>query len=291
MINLIDLSLYNDINNWNQVASNVSGVLLKTSQNDYIDPTFRDKYSHARTVNLPIGLWHFYHPTVNSTIQINTFMNVYNSLPIKHRPMLDCEAIDYWYDNNGVPTHIQIYPPSKAIYTQWLRTYLQTIEARTGIIPAIYTAKYFWETWVERSDEWKHYPLWIANYYVSHPSLPVDWTNYILWQTGQTTIPGISKPVDNDLFGGTQEELRLFLDGTNIPTPPPQTVNYLNGKLLGSVNIRANHYTFSPIVRTDPVGTIEKIVDIWCPSEMWGKMPDGNWIALKYNEVELVKIQ
>jgi lysozyme len=290
MIDLIDISRWNDINDWNLVKNSVSGILIKTSQNTWEDFTFKDKYYNARSVNLPIGLWHFYQPDVSPQGQITAYLNIYNYLPAKHRPMLDCEEISY-YNPDG--SKVLIEPPSKVKYTQWIKQWLESIETATGIIPMVYTRKSFWDQWVDGSD-WSHYPLWVANYGVTKPILPNAWKEWVFWQTGQFNCPGIPNPVDHDFYDGTPEEVRLFLDGVSGSSViPPVSENYLNARVISvnGVNVRTGHGTNYPIVRTEVFGAELKIVDVYAPTTDWGQFLDGNWVALKYQGTEIVKIQ
>jgi GH25 family lysozyme M1 (1,4-beta-N-acetylmuramidase) len=289
MIDLIDISNWNEINDWDLVANSVSGVLMKTSQNTWEDFSFRNNYKNARSKNLPIGLWHFYQPNVSYVNQVKAYLNIYNSLPIKHRPMLDCEEINYYYDDNGTSVHVEIYPPSKSEYTKWIRGFLQEVENSTGLVPMIYTRKSFWDQWIERSNEWNHYPLWVANYGATKPALPLDWTDWFFWQTGQFNCPGISKPVDHDVYRGTPEEVRLFLDGVDSIEIVP---NWLKGKVISvnGVNVRKEPNTNNTPVTALPYGTEVRIVNISAPKETWGQLENGYWVALKYNGTELVKL-
>lgn len=72
----------------------------------------------------------------------------------------------------------------------------------SGHEPIVYTGPYFWNTaWaysVSRTTRGKvPYRLWIANYGVSSPSIPMGWTEYTVWQYSESgSVAGISGNVD-----------------------------------------------------------------------------------------------
>lgn len=86
--------------------------------------------------------------------------------------------------------------------------------AEEGHDPIIYTGPSFWNNaWAYSVARTKSpmvkYRLWIANYGVQSPSIPMGWTKHFIWQYSQTgSVSGIAGNVDLDesdtiLSGGT----------------------------------------------------------------------------------------
>ena len=86
-----------------------------------------------------------------------------------------------------------------------LTTWLQDVRAATGVMPAIVTDKAFWDSEFPSGSGLSSagYPLWIAQYSGSSPTLPAEWSTWTFWQYSATgSVPGISGPTDLDRFNG-----------------------------------------------------------------------------------------
>lgn len=96
-----------------------------------------------------------------------------------------------------------------------LRTFLETVEHAVGVRPILYTGPSFWST--HMNDGFGEYPLWIAQYGVSTPTVPPGWTDWQLWQyRGDADLPDVSPVVDLDRLRAGVEIGRLL-----IPVAPP----------------------------------------------------------------------
>jgi GH25 family lysozyme M1 (1,4-beta-N-acetylmuramidase) len=118
-------------------------------------------------------------------------------------------------------------------------SWLQRVETATGKLPIVYTFIGFWETLGETSA-FKKYPLWVANYKVSCPSIPDTWGSaYRFWQYSESgSVPGISGDVDMNLWNGSKEELVAFASGG---APPKGT----SSAAVAWARTAPNTYTFS----------------------------------------------
>jgi murein DD-endopeptidase MepM/ murein hydrolase activator NlpD len=236
-----DISFYNAITSWATFKANTDMVILRTSQKDWEDRSFRSHWAGARSVAMRIGLYHFMHPDFDGHIQAHFFAQLYKSLGVKIRFVaLDCEAVDYWDRTDPQnPVHVQIYPTSKEEYTFWIMQWLSSTEQDLGIIPLIYTSQGFWDYYVIRSNtkfmyngveyttpDWSRHPLWVANYDVLVPNLPKDWKTWIMWQNTANLIAGASGNIDHNYVNGTVADLDIFLGET-----PPPPVDYSKVKL------------------------------------------------------------
>lgn len=85
----------------------------------------------------------------------------------------------------------------------------------------IYTDPGFWNGL--GADNFGDYPLWVADYPPSGvytPTLPAGWTTWDFWQyyggppsgsTDYVQVPGITTPVDLDVFNGSAEALAQWV--------------------------------------------------------------------------------
>jgi lysozyme len=92
-----------------------------------------------------------------------------------------------------------------------MRTWLAAIEGQTGRTPIIYTSS---GTYPVNMTAFAAYPLWVANYGASCPSMPVGWSTWRFWQYSSTgSVNGIANSADLDEFNGTLAELMAFGGG------------------------------------------------------------------------------
>jgi lysozyme len=87
--------------------------------------------------------------------------------------------------------------------TTWVRVWLKRVRARLGVKPLIYTNASSWgATGDTREFAKARYPLWVAEWGVSKPTVPAgNWAGrgHSVWQyTSSGTVPGISGRVDLD---------------------------------------------------------------------------------------------
>jgi GH25 family lysozyme M1 (1,4-beta-N-acetylmuramidase) len=88
----------------------------------------------------------------------------------------------------------------------WIRVFVKRVRKRLGRKPLIYTNATSWSaTGNTREFAKARYPLWVAEWGVSHPTVPAsNWAGrgYSVWQyTSSGSVPGISGRVDMDRLG------------------------------------------------------------------------------------------
>jgi GH25 family lysozyme M1 (1,4-beta-N-acetylmuramidase) len=88
----------------------------------------------------------------------------------------------------------------------WIRVFVKRVNRRLGRKPIIYTNATSWSA-TGNTVEFARakYPLWVAHWSVSRPSVPaMNWAGrgYSVWQyTNSGSVPGISGRVDMDRLG------------------------------------------------------------------------------------------
>ena len=169
-------------------------VYIKSSEGDtYIDPDFERNYREARKARLKIG---FYHYVTARTVEAarneaRHFAEVIQGKRYQGRPVMDFESF-------GSLSKEQINEISLA--------FLQEVREATGKPVAVYSdANNAKNTFDVRLSV---YPLWIAQYGISHPEMQNHWRQWIGWQyTDRGRVRGISGTVDRNLF---TEEMLVF---------------------------------------------------------------------------------
>ncbi|HTJ41596.1 MAG TPA: GH25 family lysozyme [Kofleriaceae bacterium] len=206
----VDVSSYQGSSiNWNSVksAGRVFGFAKASEGTGYTDASFPHNWSGMRSAGVLRGAYHFFRPSIDPTAQADHFVDVINAnggikdgdLP----PVADVEVSD----NVGAATVISR-----------LHTFLNRVQARTGRVPMIYTANFFWGSYLGNPD-FTQYPLWVANYGPSCPYLPNAWSDWKFWQyTDAASVSGIPGGVDGDEFNGTLSDLQAWAGGGGSPS-------------------------------------------------------------------------
>jgi len=63
------------------------------------------------------------------------------------------------------------------------------------------------------------YPLWIADYATQVDSVPLPWkkAGWTIWQHSQKgTVQGVVGEVDQNVFNGTLDDLKLFIADSHV---------------------------------------------------------------------------
>ncbi|MDV7999690.1 glycoside hydrolase family 25 protein [Rhodococcus sp. IEGM 1408] len=163
----------------------------------------------ARAAGMAVGSYHKARPAMDPAMQAHTFADRLQSVGGPQLPpVLDIET-----DEGRSPEEL----------IGWTRVFLDTLRHRTGRTPIVYTYRYFWIDRMGNTPQFAEYPLWLAEYGVSEPTLPVigGWSEWLLWQRADNgAVPGFSDAVDLNVFAGTRENLGAWL-GPVAPEPAP----------------------------------------------------------------------
>lgn len=235
----IDIASYQHPNDaaidWRQVAaSGQSFVVVKATEAGYVNPWFARDISGAHAAGMVVGGYAFARPAYDAGAQADAFAQTIGRLPAPALPpVLDLE------DTGGL---------SVGALQNWTRTFVQRVQAVTGIAPMIYTGPYFWSTAMGGTREFNQYPLWEAHYTgASAPQQVGGWPTYTLWQYSSTgSVPGIASAVDQNRFLGTRADLEAVgrpasAAGPGQPSSVGAPANVTAGAKLGSPS---GQYTF-----------------------------------------------
>ncbi len=197
----VDVSYYQGKINWTKVkASGIDFGIARTSDGTtFKDPRFEENWAGMKAAGVVRGVYQFFRPGQSADAQADLMISMLDKvgglkdgdLP----PTLDVEVTD------GV---------AGATVIAKMKTWLTKVEAATGVKPMVYTAPGWWAQFGAPSGLAK-YPLWVANWGVSCPSVANSWDHWTFWQTSATgQVPGISGDVDTDRFDGSLADLLAF---------------------------------------------------------------------------------
>jgi lysozyme len=176
------------------IASGVQYVYLKAWENT-IDSSFKSRWESMRNHKVIRGAYDFFHPGKDPIKQADGFLSTMDSLLPDDLPC----ALD-WEVTDGASNATQ-----HANALKWL----EYIEAKTRKTPVIYTSSAF-TTLDSRFDR---FSIWIANYGVTCPHLPVGRTRWDFWQSKGDSgrVPGMRGACDMDVFNGDLDALKAFV--------------------------------------------------------------------------------
>lgn len=199
-----DVSKYQADFDWN--AAGVSfGYARISDGTTYVDSWFDANWKKMKDAGVLRGAYQYFRPGQSATAQANMVVQKVGKLGAGDLPaVIDVEATD---------------GQSAATIASKVQTWLDIVEQGTGKRPVIYTGPYFWQDKVG-STAFGKYPLWIAHYGASCPSIPAGWSKWTFWQycDGQTQYCSNGKGWDRDVFNGTKAELAAFAGGTAAPS-------------------------------------------------------------------------
>jgi lysozyme len=195
----IDVSVYQGTIRWGSVrAAGVAfGVARISDGITAIDSQFAANWKSMKAAGIVRGSYQYFRASEDPIAQANLALSSLNGagglladdLPV----VVDIETADN-----------QAYARVRAQMTIWLGT----IARATGRAPIIYTNP---ATSPVIGSGFADYPLWVANWYASCPTMPDGWSMWSLWQYASTgVVAGISARVDLDEFDGTLGDLLSF---------------------------------------------------------------------------------
>ncbi len=178
---------------WGSVADAgyVFTFIKATDGQTYVDPMFAQNWQEAGAAGLLRGAYHFFRAEDDPEVQATWFWQTVGApgeLPL----VVDVE------ETMGQPASVVVAN---------LTAFLASLQQLTGKPPMIYTDPGFWNGL--GTSAFGGYPLWVANYGVSQPTLPTGWALWDFWQHSQTgQVAGIEGPVDLDVFSGPSSALQ-----------------------------------------------------------------------------------
>jgi len=195
----LDVSYYQGTVDWQKVkASGRSFAFVRVSDGTkYIDNKFDTNWKGTKAAGLLRGAYQFFRPAQSAEAQATIMINAIGQLGAGDLPaVIDVETAD---------------GQSSSTITKKIQTWVDMVEAATGKRPIIYAASGFWNT-LSGTSQFVDYPLWVANYGASCPSMPKTWSNWKFWQySDRGKVPGITTGgVDVNVWNGTLADLEAW---------------------------------------------------------------------------------
>ena len=193
----VDVSHHQVDVDWCAVAAEgIDFAFVKATEGaTHVDTRFCDNWDETDDAGLARGAYHFFRADVDARRQFDLFRTRVQLAPGDLTPVVDVETTD---------------GASEAELVEGLRTWLYLAEIHYGIRPVVYTNQKFY--YRHLAGHFDDYPLWIARYGTTAPSVSTAATVSI-WQYGSRgRVAGIDGDVDLNVFtGGVDDFARLRL--------------------------------------------------------------------------------
>ncbi|HXR11637.1 MAG TPA: GH25 family lysozyme, partial [Gaiellaceae bacterium] len=200
----VDVSHYQGLINWTQVASNsFRFTFAKATEGlTLVDATYPVNRAGAEGMGLRFGAYHFGRPggssaagiAANAIAQADHFVDIAQPQAGELPPVLDLEVTGSL---------------SPANLTAWAAAWLNEVKARTGVSGFIYASPDFWKNELSNTASFAlgGYRLWVAHWTTNaSPSVPAgNWggLGWTFWQyTDCAKVPGFMDCVDGDRYVG-----------------------------------------------------------------------------------------
>ncbi|MFF2675124.1 GH25 family lysozyme, partial [Arthrobacter koreensis] len=198
---------------WNMGAR--FAYVKATEGTSYKNPYYSQQYNGSANVGMIRGAYHFALPVVGTAAEeANFFVNnggSWRSDGATLPPLLDIEYNPYPSMGNTC------YNLTTTQMVNWIRAFSDTVRARTGRVPMIYTTTDWWRTCTGNSPAFSDHPLHIAAYGTTTPgTMPASWSTYSIWQYSSTG-PFVG---DSNVFNGSSVALNALARGQAHPLAP-----------------------------------------------------------------------
>ena len=204
----IDISKWQGTINWAKVkAAGVQFAFIRLSDGaNTRDAKFDSNWASTKSAGIIRGAYQFFRPAQSVTAQADMMIAAIGTHQLGDLPpVIDVE------DDGGL---------APATVASRVRTWVDRVQAALGVMPIVYTGKYFWRDEVGSPASFAPSSLWIAQYTSLCPDIPAPWAKWTFWQyTESGTIDGIAGPVDTNRFNGSLAQLQDFVGAQPRPLP------------------------------------------------------------------------
>lgn len=198
---ILDISFYQapSLIDYDLLAQNVSGVILRFCYGTYKDIYVERHYAELSARGVPLGGYHY----IIGSQPMDAQANAFNTATAGKELKLWC-----WIDVEDTRTGTRLYRQNVLDYA--------ALQPDMGI----YTSKGAWNA-IMGGIYLNDRKLWVAHYTSNpYPLMPTGWTSWWLWQfTSTNRMPGYAGNLDTNRFYGDDADFAEWVG--EIPEPDP----------------------------------------------------------------------
>ena len=183
-----DVSFWQGKMNWDCARqSGIEFAFIKaTDGTGGVDPEFKTNWYATKILGLPRGAYHFFRTNLDPIQQAKLFVDTiwklgaeWGELPL----VVDVE------DKGTVAARVAGFfatAPVGMTVEQKVKTFMDYVSTHTNGEPVMIYSSPSYITTYFKNPMWSQYPLWIANYVRTAPSVPAPWVPGLekYWQIG-----------------------------------------------------------------------------------------------------------
>ena len=268
---IIDISFYQrpDAINYDLLAEQVSGVILRAAYSIWKDTTFDRHYAEFTARGVPCGAYHYIIGSQSMQAQADAFNAAVGSKDMR----LGC-----WIDVEDT--------------REGTRLSRQNVLEYAALQPdmGIYTSKGAWAA-IMGGIYLNDRKLWVAHYTTNaYPLMPTGWDNWWLWQfTSSGRLAGYAGNLDTNRFNGDDADFAEWAGDLPIPEPEPKLFdakvvttppNRLKTRYTPNGNVRPEadwlqSQAIVPVYETPSTGWWRVAPEAWS-SATWMERVDDN---------------
>ena len=274
---IVDLSFWQppDKINYDVLATEISGAILRGAYGVYKDVHFETHYYELHKRNVPLGSYHYIVGNKIGKDQAVIFNNVVYGKELK---------LGLWDDVEDRRNITHLYAPI-------VNEYHYNIEMLTGKTVGIYTGQYAWfEIMGTQSYKYSDRPLWMSWQSTTPIQMPIGskWTTWLFHQYSFSgEFAGVPGDVDKNNFNGTEEQYHKYFNLNEIiPPTTPEPIGeepMIQLKVISDVRIRTEPHTgyAAKVIRMRKTGENVNVIDIKVngAGSVWAKDNEG-WSAI-----------
>lgn len=203
----MDVSGYQGNVNWAGAWANGGkfAYVKATEGTSYTNPYFAQQYNGSYNVGMIRGSYHFGLPNASSgAAQADYFIAHGGGWSADGKTLPGTLDIEY------NPYGATCYGLSAASMVNWIASFSNQYNARTGRYPTIYTSTSWWTQCTGNSGAFAvNNALWIARYSTGVGALPAGWGVQTFWQFADSGV----FPGDQDRFNGALDRVQAYARG------------------------------------------------------------------------------
>jgi len=203
----VDVSHWQGTMDWDVAKSKgVQFAIIKAAEGTtWRDDQFKRNVAECKRVGIPWGAYHYFYPTLNAIAQANNFIDAMMGF---------APDLGIWGDFEQPATGMDVAGLAHGFMDEIKKYY-----------PAgIYTSPGYARYTMNGAAWMKEFPLWLANYDVAAPSIPLPWTEAVIWQYSSKGVGyGSEGYIDLNKFMRPDSEWAAFAGVTDEPEQPPVT--------------------------------------------------------------------
>ena len=266
---IIDISYWQDdrIIDYDVLCKNIDAVILRASYAIWEDTRFKIHYENFSRRGIPVGAYTYTIGNVDPIQQARTFYNAVKGCNI---------SAGFWHDVEDRRVNTRLTPSV-------VNTITKELDRLLGEKIDIYTGVYAWpDIMGTQSNLYGDRKLWIANYGVTTPRMPIrgSWTEPWLWQfTESGRLPGYDRNLDINRFWKSDKVFYQWVGGMYKPEPEEKPESLFKAKcIVHSLNVRLGPGMMNPVV-----GGLSRndIVDVYDVQNNWFAINDSltKWVS------------